>query len=104
MMHYTVNTLSGEHLGFLVMVADDDDHPDSGLCMVKVQTVNETAARLPETMALADLAQHQALTWQVADRQVWLCDADQIRQGCLKDGYLHLGRIVLQLNDLTGMI
>lgn len=95
-MHsFSIHTPQGAHIGFLVLVSDDETRQHGSLML----RGNESA----EAAALAAW-QECALTWH------WQGDAAEIRTdngtpaGSLKAEHLNLGGHTFILNDLTGQL
>ena len=105
-MHYfSIHTQSGEHLGFFIMLADDETEqpPQSGRFAVKLQS------EAPPQ----DQAAVQALSaWQLADTPLlWAADKDYVALfggdeaiGRIRNEFLSIGGHTLLLTDLTGMM
>ena len=69
MHQFSIHAPDGEHLGFLVMLADDETapHPESGQLALQIQPAAKNTA-------LARLAQAQTLYWQAAGDHVRIRD------------------------------
>lgn len=105
-MHYfSIHTLNGEHLGFLIMLADDESQaqPQSGRFAVKLQS--EQAPQDAESVRiLSVLEQSQRLLfWRVEKERVSLFEGDQ-PAGSIRNEYLTVAGKQWVLNDLTGMM
>ena len=105
-MHYfSIHTQSGEHLGFLIMLADDENEnpPQSGRFAIKLQS--ETPPQ--DTAALNALTpyQHstQPLYWAVEKDSIHLFD-EQNSIGRLRQEFLNIGGQTLLINDISGLI
>ncbi len=105
-MHYfSIHTQQGEHLGFFIMLADDESEtqPQSGQFAVKLQS-EETPGDQAAVMALQP--------WQdVAGPLLWRAEKDRVELfagdtniGAIRNEYLTLSGQMLVLNDLTGMM
>lgn len=105
-MHYfSLHNQSGEHLGFFIMLADDESaaQPESGRFALKLQS--ETPPR--DQSALPLLRELEAsgslLAWRTEKDKINLF-ADETPVGTLRNEYLTLSGHTLVLNDLTGMM
>lgn len=103
-MHYfSIHTSSGEHLGFLIMLADDENEqpPQSGRFTVKLQS----EAPPQDSVAARTLSLYQSTDtpfyWAVEKDSVSLFD-DGGHIGRIRNEYLTIGGHTLLLNDLTG--
>ncbi|UOO80799.1 hypothetical protein LVJ83_07310 [Uruburuella testudinis] len=105
-MHYfSIHTQAGEHLGFFIMLADDETEqpPQSGRFAVKLQseTPPQDSAALN---ALSPYLNDEApLYWAAEKDHVALFDG-QSTIGRIRNEYLSIGGQTLLLNDLTGII
>lgn len=105
-MHYfSIHTQQGEHLGFFIMLPDDESGqpPSSGRFAVKAQS--ETApqdAAAAHTIAFYEEC-GKPLYWKTEKDHVVLFD-DESLIGRLRNEYLSIGGQTLVLNDLTGTI
>ncbi|MCF7528870.1 HLGFF motif protein [Neisseria lisongii] len=105
-MHYfSLHTQDGSHLGFFVMIADDEtqSQPQSGRFTLKLQSEkpseNQAAAQVVSALAESD----EPLFWRVEkDRVELFAGSENI--GSIRNEYLTLSGCHLILNDLTGMI
>ncbi|WP_416190171.1 HLGFF motif protein [Neisseria sp. CCUG17229] len=105
-MHYfSIHTQQGEHLGFFIMLADDESEaqPQSGQFAVKLQS--EAVPR--DQVAVAALQPWQ----EVAEPLFWRVEKDRVELfagdaniGTIRNEYLTLSGQMLVLNDLTGMM
>ncbi|UOO76316.1 hypothetical protein LVJ85_09820 [Neisseria sp. Dent CA1/247] len=105
-MHYfSIHTQQGEHLGFFIMLPDDESEqpPLSGRFAIKLQSENtpqDTAA----ARAVELYGQYETpLYWKVEKDHVVLFD-DENLLGRIRNEYLSIGGQTLVLNDLTGMM
>lgn len=106
-MHYfSIHTQTGGHLGFLIMLADDESQarPQSGRFAVKLQSEqppdDEAAAA-----ALRVLQEHaEPLFWRVEKDRIGLFGHGTGGIGTIRNEYLTLRGVTLLLNDLTGMM
>lgn len=104
-MHYfSIQNLPGEHLGFLVMLPDDEpDQSESGRFIVKLQS-----EALPKDGAAADVL---ASFTDLSCRFSWRTEKDKVllfreeeEVGSICGEFLRLGSQTLVLGDMTGMI
>ena len=105
-MHYfSLHTQSGEHLGFFIMLADDESahQPISGRFALKLQS--ETPPQdSPALPILHDLEiSSSLLAWRMEKDKINLF-AGETLIGTLRNEYLTLSGHTLVLNDLTGMM
>lgn len=105
MNYFSIHTYSGEHLGFLIMLADDESQaqPQSGMLAFKLQS--ETP---PEDQAAAALLTRleqspQPLVWRIEKDRVEVFQAQE-NIGTIRQEYLNLGGKIFVLNDLTGLM
>ena len=101
MRQFTLSTPNGTLLGFLVLIADNDDEPISGSAMIQ-----EHADALPpedaaSARALEALA-GQLLVWQPHGDGIALYDADGGLAADVRQQYLRVGGHTLLLTDLEG--
>ena len=99
MHQFSIHARSGEHIGFLVMLADDETapHPESGQLALKIQSAAQNTA-------LARLAQTQTLYWQLAGDHVRIRDEDGDHRASIRQEWLIIGGEHYQLNDLEGSL
>ena len=97
MHQFSIHRPSGEHLGFLVMLADDEtsSHPESGQLALQIQPAAQGSA-------LARLAQAQTLYWQLTRDHVRIHDEDGDYRASIRQEWLIIGGEHYQLNDLEG--
>lgn len=105
MNYFSIHNPAGEHLGFLIMLADDESaaQPQSGRFAVKVQS-----EFMPKDMAAVNILQtwenHSTpLSWNIRKERVDLF-ADDALIGSIRHEYLTLSGQLFVLNDLTGMM
>ncbi|QEY25958.1 HLGFF motif protein [Neisseria zalophi] len=105
-MHYfSIHTQQGEHLGFFIMLPDDESEaqPQSGRFAVKLQS-ETTPQDKAAVNALAPLQDSDTpLYWQIEKDYVILSD-DNAVIGRLRNEYLTVNGQTLVLTDLTGII
>lgn len=105
-MHYfSIHTTHGEHLGFFIMLPDNESEqaPSGGRFAVKLHS--ETA---PQGAAAVRIIGHYEayetpLYWKVEKDHVALFDGETAI-GRIRNEYLSIGGQTLVLNDLTGSI
>ncbi len=105
-MHYfSIHTPSGEHLGFLIMLADDENEnpPQSGRFAVKLQS--ETPPQdIGALNVLAPYQHHgQALYWRAEKDGVYLFD-EKNSIGRLHQEFLNIAGQTLLINDISELI
>lgn len=104
-MHYfSIHHSNGEHLGFFIMLANDEteQQPQSGRFIIKLQS-----EQIPsDTAAIASLEPLQSpeppLYWAVEKDHIILFSEENQAIGCIRNEYLTIGKHTLLLNDLTG--
>lgn len=102
-MHYfSIHTQAGEHLGFLIMLADDESEaqPQSGRFAVKLQSENEPRDKAAAGVLQALQDAEEALYWRVEKERVELFAAEPV--GTIRNEYLIVSGQTLVLTDLTG--
>ena len=99
MHQFSIHARSGEHIGFLVMLADDETspQPESGQLALQIQPAAKNTA-------LARLAQAQTLYWQTAGDHVRIRDEDGDHRAHIRQEWLMVGGEHYQLNDLEGSL
>lgn len=98
MKRFVLSNEAGQHLGFMVFLAesmDDEELAQSGVCMLRL---NEEAIDL--TKDLPNLAE-QALFWQYDGQGLQLRDETGVVVGQVREQYARLGRDRLLLADLN---
>lgn len=106
-MHYfSLHTSDGRHIGFFIMLPDDEntENAQSGRFAVKLQS-EETP---PDSPAVRTLLQwqnnaEQALYWAVEKDHVALFD-EQGPLGRIRNEWLTIGGETLLINDITGIM
>lgn len=105
-MHYfSIHTQNGTHLGFLIMLPDDEQaaQTQGGRFAVKLQSENpqidSAAAQALSALESADTP----LYWTVEKDGVTLSNGESAI-GRIRNEYLSLGGQTLVLNDLTGTL
>lgn len=105
-MHYfSLHTQTDEHIGFLIMEADDENgQTDCGQFAVKLLGENPNAGEA-EWRGLAQCAESEnALFWRAEGDRVGLYDADGQPLGTIRQQWLLMGQQRFVLNDLTGVL
>ncbi|MBP6563378.1 MAG: hypothetical protein KA214_07905 [Neisseriaceae bacterium] len=104
-MNYALQTPKGQHLGFLVMAADDDD-ATTGLCLFRAQSSSPEDSHLAEYQTLVETAARSSLYWRFSPGQARadILTTDDVCIGHLKDEWLFLGSHQYQLVDLVGIL
>ena len=101
MRQFTLSTPNGTLLGFLVLMADNDDEPVSGSAMIQVHAAALPPEDAAPARALEALA-GQLLVWQLHGDGIALYDADGGLAADVRQQYLRLGGHTLLLTDLEG--
>ena len=96
MQQFTINTPDGEHLGFLMMLADDEQTHASGQLAIKL-TTNVQDNRL------TDWQNEGALFWAIDGDCVKVRDANDILRGTIRQQWLVIGSEHYLLENLTGV-
>lgn len=103
MNQFTLSDTEGRHLGFLVMMAEDeyDEAPESGYAALRLLGEN-----LPQNRDIELLSQtaQQTLSWQLDGDKVWLYGEDGESCGHIRQEWLSLGKSRFVLGDLTGVL
>ena len=87
----------GTHLGFWLMLDDEETDGKSGQFALKLNETGKTFT------VLRDLQNDErALFWIMAHDEIELFDDDDVFLGTLKQGYLNLSHQHFLLTDLTG--
>ncbi|CBX22665.1 unnamed protein product [Neisseria lactamica Y92-1009] len=97
-MHYfSIHDQSGRHIGFFIMLADDESEarPQSGRFAVKLQDGMENRVLSP--FAQTEIPQY----WRVIKDRIGLF-FDEAEVGALRNEYLTVSGQTFILNDLTG--
>lgn len=103
-MHtFSLHTCDDEHIGFFVMLPDDEGN-QSGQFAIKLSS--EHAPSQPSILRdLDELAQRDdALFWAVQGEKVALFDGEHNPLGTIRQQVLRVGGKDFILNDLTGAI
>ncbi|EGZ45184.1 HLGFF motif protein [Neisseria wadsworthii] len=104
-MHYfSIHNQAGEHLGFFIMLPDDENaHPQSGRFIVKLQseTKPQDQAALRVLEEFGDLT--QPFCWRVEKDRINLYKESE-KIGSLRNEFLRIGTQSLILGDMTGMM
>ncbi len=100
-MNYTINTLDYQHLGFLLLVPENEHEPFWGDGMVKLQTTDADILTSPEAQVLQSLC--QPFTWQIEQDTMLFSHEDDIIAK-LQGEYLQVGTVHYLIHDLTGAI
>lgn len=107
-MHYfTISSEDNQHLGFLVMMADDEhsSSPDCGCFAIKAQADADAQQHYTaQWRILSQLATAPALYWQRTGDEVRLSDAEGSPIGRLQQQYLKLNGQPFVLHELTGTL
>lgn len=101
MRQFTLSTPNGTLLGFLVLMANNDDEPVSGSAMIQVHAAALPPEDAAPARALEALA-GQLLVWQPHGDGIALYDAEGGLAADVRQQYLRLGGHTLLLTDLEG--
>ena len=101
MRQFTLSTPNGTLLGFLVLIADNDDEPVSGSAMIQAHAAALPPEDAPSARAWEALA-GQLLVWQPHGDGIALYDAEGGLAADVRQQYLRLGGHTLLLTDLEG--
>lgn len=101
MRQFTLSTPNGTLLGFLVLIADNDDEPISGSAMIQAHTAALSPEDAAPARALEALA-GQLLVWQPHGEGITLYNAEGGLAADIRQQYLRLGGHTLLLTDLEG--
>ncbi|MCP1659889.1 HLGFF motif protein [Neisseria perflava] len=105
-MHYfSLHTQEGKHLGFFIMLADDEsaEQPQSGRFAIKLQSEHAPNDRAAVAVLQPLQSLEAPLSWRVVKDRIELFDGDD-NIGTLRNEYLALQGQTLILNDLTGIM
>ncbi|MDO4640819.1 MAG: hypothetical protein Q4A84_03830 [Neisseria sp.] len=103
-MHYfSIHNQQGEHLGFLIMLPDEEgaNQPQSGRFIIKLQseTPPQDQTAFKTLRPFEDLA--QTFYWKTEKDRISLYH-DSERVGGLRNEFLTVGSQTLILGDMTG--
>lgn len=101
-MHYfSLSQPDGEHLGFLVMMADDEssEAPETGQFALTLHDVGWQYEPLSHIAA-----DERALFWRIEGDRVLLHDSDDVWLGFIRQEWLVLDGEYFLLADLTGNV
>lgn len=103
MNQFTLSDPAGRHLGFLVMMAEDeyDEAPAAGFAALRLS--DEAPAGSGGDALLAQTA-GQTLTWRLDGDTVCLFGEDGEPLGHIRQEWLLLGKSRFLLGDLTGVL
>ncbi len=100
-MNYTINTLDYQHLGFLVLIPEDEREPLFGQGIIKLQSNDADILQSKEALKLTELT--QMFSWHI-DNDVMLLTRDETPLAEFKNEYLHVGDCYYLIQDLTGTV
>lgn len=105
-MHYfSIHNPAGEHLGFFVMLPDDENEtqPQGGRFIVKLQS--ETPPQDKNAMRVLSEFEHleQAFCWKIEKDKVILYDDGGVL-GSIQNEHLKIRNQSLLLSDMTGLM
>lgn len=105
-MHYfSLHTPQGTHLGFFIMLPDDEhQHPaQSGRFIIKLQSESPLSPALQTSLAPYQNP-NIPLYWTVDKDRVTLLDSERNMIGSIRNEYLTLNGQSLLLSDMTGLM
>lgn len=103
MYQFSLHTPEGEHIGFLIMLANDEQHPTNGQLALKLLS-NLSAQLLHKHQPIVRLAREKTLFWTIASERVTLFDVEQTPCASIYQQWLNIGGEHYLLNDLTGTL
>lgn len=104
-MHYfSIHTPADQHIGFLILLADNEhEQPSqSGQFAVKLHDDGRAADHPNSTRILSRLQNESPLFWRVEGDHIVLFDGTHNHLGSIRQEHLRLSGQDLLLNDLTG--
>lgn len=108
MLYFSINSNDNHHIGFLVLMDEDDSaYTDGakGYYAVKAQAdAQDSQACAAQWQLLEQLSKQESLKWYRQSDYVQLCDAEDRIIGRLQQQYLNLCGQHFFLNDLTGTL
>lgn len=108
MLYFSISNTDNRHLGFLVLMDEEDStYADGavGYYAIKAQADENDQLTSPlEWQILTGLAQQAGLKWHRQNDHVQLCDQDNKIIGRIQQQYLILQGRHFLLNDLTGTV
>ncbi len=100
-MNYTINTIDYQHLGFLVLIAENEQEPTFGSGLIKLQSEDDSLLQSREAQNLSLLT--QPFTWDIENDTMTFHHENDIKSQ-LQGEYLTVGAIHYRIHDLTGNI
>lgn len=99
MNYFTIYTEDDEHVGFLIMLADDGGEQDAQHGQFAIKLVDNA---LQAACKLAQFADNTELLWYIHKDVVNLFDENEQPIGTIRQQYLTIQGQHFLLNDLTG--
>lgn len=108
MLYFSINSSNNLHLGFLVLMDEDDSaYADGAVGYYAIKAQADEADQIAcaaEWRILSGLSQQAGLKWHKNHDYVQLCNANNEIIGQLRQQYLTLQGQHFVLNDLTGTL
>ncbi|MDO5686178.1 MAG: hypothetical protein Q4G42_02125 [Neisseria sp.] len=98
---FSIATLDGAHIGFLLITRDDAQQESGGL-MIKVQVADPEVSHRPEVRALARSAQAY-FVWRLEDALLNIYDDHGEETAQIQGEYLQYCGYTYSLNELVGV-
>lgn len=106
MMHYfSINSETNQHLGFLVLMEDEEfsSQRHCGYLKIKAQAESMTQQEYPQLYEiLKECEQYSSLTWQKQGEKLMILDDKNKPIGTIQQQYLSIREHEFILNDLIG--
>ena len=97
MQQFSLSTPDGEHLGFMIMLADDEQTNQSGQLAIRLSNFTH----FPQ---LHDWEKEASLCWTVVNDKVQVRDSNNVLRGTIHQQWLSIGTERFLLNDLLGAL
>jgi hypothetical protein len=108
MFYFSINSLDNHHLGFLVLMDEEDStytNGATGYYAIKAQAdETDQQACSVQWQILKQVSQYGSLSWYRQSDYVQLCNAENNIIGRLQQQHLNLCGQHFLLNDLTGTL
>ena len=102
-MNYALQNEQAEHLGFLLMVAEDTE-PDFGACLIRALPESAEMENHPTVRALQVLQEMGELRWVFDPNKTTILQTDETEVALIQGEYLRIGQYSYQLIDIMGVI
>lgn len=102
-MNYALQNEHAQHLGFLLMVADEAE-PNHGACLIRAMPESQEMEHHPMVKALQLLQEMGELRWAFDTHKTILTQADKTEVALIQNEHLRLGQYSYQLIDMMGFI